>query len=121
VSTVQTQYSGKDGAERYRQFIPGEWAACILDECELFLAKKARSVVEWYRTNTALRVVGVSATTMRTDGVAMANLFFAVAFDRDILWGIREGWLVPGIQAFVKVSIDFSTLKLTKGEDGERD
>src|SRR5690606_25613529 len=39
----------------------------------------------------------------------------------DILWGIDNGWLVPVRQAFVRVSADFSTLKVRKGDDGECD
>jgi superfamily II DNA or RNA helicase len=122
VSTVQTQYSGVEGYERFRQFDPAEFSAVLLDECELFLAPKARSVVDWYLNgNAALVAFGCTATPMRGDGVAMGNLFDHVAFDRDILWGIKQGYLVPARQAFVKVSVDFSTLKLRKGDDGESD
>lgn len=121
VSTVQTQYSGKEGFERFRQFDPSEFSLLLLDECELFLAPKSFGVVQWYRSNPNLRIFGTTATPFRTDGVAMANLFDAVAFDRDIRWGIDNGWLVPVKQAFVQVSIDFSTLTVRKNGEGERD
>lgn len=122
VATVQTMYSGPEGRERYRNFPAGEFSAVLLDECELFLAPAARGVVEYFRTeNPAIRIYGCTATPMRTDGVAMANLFNHVAFDRDILWGIDQGWLVPARQAFVRVSLDFSTLKVRKSDDGEKD
>lgn len=121
VSTVQTQYSGPAGKERYRTFDPSLYSSVILDECELFLAPKAREVVEWYKQNPHLKIIGLSATPYRSDGVAMANLFSAVAFDRDIRWGIREGWLVPCKQAFVRVSADFSTLSVRKNGDGDAD
>jgi superfamily II DNA or RNA helicase len=121
VSTVQSQYSGEEGRERYRRFNPDEFSAILLDECELFLAPKARSVVEWYRNNPAVRIFGCTATPFRTDGVAMANLFNAVAFERNILWGIDNGWLVRARQAFVHVSVDFSTLKVDKNSAGEAD
>lgn len=121
VSTVQTQFSGPEGKERYRKFNPKEFAAVLLDECELFLAPKSMSVVKWYLSNPDLRVYGCTATPFRTDGVSMAHLFQTVAFNRDIHWGIDNGWLVPGRQAFVKVNLDFSTLKVRKGDDGELD
>lgn len=122
VSTVQTQYSGDEGRERFRQFDPKDFSALLLDECELFLAPTARAVVDYYMSgNPALRVFGTTATPMRTDGVTMGELFKHVAFDRDILWGINNGWLVPARQAFVKVSVDFSSLSVRKGEDGEAD
>jgi len=122
VSTVQTQYSGEVGQERYRQFNPKQFSAVLLDECELFLAPKAKGVVQyWLDGNPDLKVFGCTATPCRTDGVAMANLFNAVAFDRDIRWGIAQGWLVPVRQAFVRVSLDFSTMKMRKDEEGESD
>lgn len=121
VSTVQTQYSGKEGSERYRQFDPKEFSLIILDECETFLATRAREVVEWYRQNPNTKIFGCSATPIRTDGVAMGELFQTVAIDRDIHWGIQNGWLVSAKQAFVKVDIDFSSLKLAKDKDGEKD
>lgn len=94
----------------------------LVHNCELFLAPKARSVVEYYRAgNPNLKIFGCSATTFRTDGVAMGGLFDAVGFDRDILWGIENGWLVHARQAFVRVSVDFSTLKVKKDANGDKD
>jgi superfamily II DNA or RNA helicase len=83
---------------------------------------KSRQVVDWYLDgNPELVLFGTTATPRRTDGVAMANLFDHVSADRDILWGISNGWLVPGRQAFVRVSIDFSSLSVKSDEDGEKD
>lgn len=123
VSTFQTQYSGAEGDERYRQFDPREFAAVLVDECETVFPtdNKSRSVVDWYLTNPAVRLFGCTATPFRTDGVAAAELFEHVAFDRDIVWGINNGWLVPARQAFVRVSLDFSSLKIREGEGGEKD
>jgi ATP-dependent helicase IRC3 len=122
VGTVQTQYSGPPGRERYRRFDPSEYSALLLDECELFLAPKAREVVDWYvASNPSIRVFGCSATPFRTDGIAMAELFDHVAFDRDIRWGVDDGWLVRPLQGFVRVSLDFSTLKIRTNDYGERD
>lgn len=122
VGTVQTQYSGGKGKERYRKTPPTDLSALLLDETELFLAPRAMEVVKYYMEgNPALRVFGCSATPMRTDGVAMAELFDHLAFDRDIKWGVDEGWLVKPRQGFIRVSVDFSTLKVRKNEDGDKD
>lgn len=127
VSTVQTQYAGGEGRERFRKFQPSEFSFLGLDECEIFVSRKDeekryRQVVDWYTEgNLSLRMFGCTATPNRTDGVAMAHMFEHVAFDRDILWGINEGYLVPGRQAFVRVSLDFSTLNVRKNKDGQAD
>ncbi len=123
ISTFQTQYSGTADNERYRQFDPRRFSACLVDECETVFPtdNKSRSVVEWYLTNPNLKLFGCTATPFRSDGVAAANLFERVAFDYDILWGIENGWLVPAKQAFVRVNLDFSTLKLRENDEGEKD
>lgn len=127
VSTVQTQYAGGDGSERFHKFTPSEFSFLGLDECEIFVSRKDeekryRQVVDWYTEgNRALRMFGCTATPNRTDGVAMAHMFEHVAFDRDILWGINQGYLVPGRQAFVRVSLDFSTLSVRKNKNGDAD
>jgi superfamily II DNA or RNA helicase len=122
VGTVQTMYSGPEGYERYRKLDPSKISALLLDECELFLAPKARAVVEYLlAANPNIRAFGCTATPHRTDGIGIVNVFPRCAFQRDILWGIDEGWLVPARQAFVRVNLDFSTLKLRKDEDGEAD
>ncbi len=104
-----------------RKFDPMQFSLLLLDETESFLAPEAAKVVEYYRQNPNIKVVGVSATPMRMDGIAMKNLFSHVAVDRDILWGIESGWLVPARQAFVSVNLDFSSLKVRKNEEGEKD
>jgi superfamily II DNA or RNA helicase len=119
--TVQTQYSGDEGKERYRRIDPANVSLLVLDECETFLAESARTVVDWYLTNPDLKVFGCTATPFRGDGTPMANLFTAVAFDRDIRWGIQNGYLTPIQQGFVRVNVDFSTLKIGSGDEDERD
>lgn len=121
VSTVQTQYSGGEDRERYRRFDPDEFSCILLDECELFLAPKARSVVAWYQRNEKVRIYGCTATPFRSDGVAMADLFEHVAFNRDIRWGVAQGWLTRVDQKFVRTSLDFSTLKTNVDDEGESD
>lgn len=117
VGTVQTQWAGGDGYERFRAFKPEAFSHLFLDECEFFLAPSYRKVVEWYRTHPSLKVLGVTATPMRSDGVSMAELFDAVAFDRDLRWGVRNGWLVPTKQAFIKMSVAFGDCD--KNEEGD--
>ena len=121
-STVQSQYAGAEGKERFRRFNPDDFACIILDETETFLAEGARRVVDYYLKNPAIRLFGCTATPFRSDGTPMANLFDHVAFDRDIRWGIDHGYLVPVRQGFVQVSVDFSTLKINStDEEGDRD
>ena len=120
VAMAQTLVS----ADRYKDFPPGELSAVLLDECETFVPPDAiyrKPISYWMDGNPGLVCYGNTATPTRSDGVAMAELFEHVAVDRDILWGIDNGWLVPVRQGFVQVELDLSKLKLSKNEFGSID
>lgn len=126
VSTVQSLYAGEDGDEEYRRWNPHEYALLEVDECESSVAPAFRKVVEWFTQTPSLRMVGCTATPFRSDGVAMAELYdYGVSepgpLNRDICWGIDNGWLVKVRQGFVRTSIDFGTLKVKKNDHGEAD
>jgi len=128
VSTVQSLYAkGKDGKYRYERICePGEFAALLIDEAESSLAAKFRTVVEHFKVNPSLVIFGTTATPFRSDGQGMGRMYDHARVDpgplnRDIGWGISNGWLVPARQAFVRVSVDFGTLKIRTNERGEKD
>jgi DNA repair protein RadD len=128
VATVQTLYA-KDrfNEKRYEKTInPHHWSTLVIDECESALADEFGRVVAHFVSNSNLKVFGTTATPFRTDGVGMGRIFDHASnepgpLNRDILWGRDNGWLVKIKQAFVHVTIDFSTLKLKKDIDGVRD
>lgn len=127
ISTVQSLYATYDGDRRYEMtFDPSEFYTLLVDECESSIADEFSGVVRHFRQNPNLVLVGASATPFRSDGRGMAELYDYAAdepgvLNRDILWGRDEGWLVPVRQGFLRVSVDFSTLKLRRGADGEKD
>lgn len=127
VCTIQSLYAGKEGQERYLDFDFREFSTIVIDECESALADRFSEVIKHaMEKNPDIRIVGMSATPFRTDGRGMCMLFDHASnepgpLNRDIKWGINHGWLVPMRQGFVHVSLDFSTLKLRKNDDGEKD
>lgn len=127
VCTVQTLYAGGNAAEWFRQFNPADFAAVLVDECESSIAEKFSGAVRYFLDgNPNLVICGCSATPFRGDGRGMGELYDHAAdapgpLSRDILWGRDNGWLVHVRQAFVRVSLDFSTLSVRKNEDGEQD
>jgi superfamily II DNA or RNA helicase len=54
--------------------------------------------------------LGLTATPDRTDGVALANVFDAVAYEMSMLSAIEAGWLVP--LRFKTAETDFDATKL---------
>jgi len=117
VSTIQTQCSGGDGGGRMGKFDPQRFGLLIIDEAHHATSQSYRRVIDYYRTNPALKVLGVTATPDRADEEALGQVFQSVAFDYDVLDAINDGWLVPIEQQMVHVEgLDYSSIRTTAGD-----
>ncbi|MEQ8770349.1 MAG: DEAD/DEAH box helicase [Phycisphaerales bacterium] len=117
VSSIQTQIAGRGDRRRMHRFDPNRYGLVIVDEAHRAVADSYRRVLEHYRTNENLRVLGVTATPDRRDEKALGLEFDTVAFEMGIREGIIEGWLVPIRQQLVTVdSLDYSGIKTQLGD-----
>jgi superfamily II DNA or RNA helicase len=117
VSSIQTQAAGGDGGGRMAKFDPMMFGVLIIDESHHATAKSYRRVIDYYRQNPRLKVLGVTATPDRADEEALGQVFEHVAFDYEILDAIRDGWLVPIDQQTVEIEgLDFSNIRTTAGD-----
>ena len=116
ISTIQTQCSGRNGG-RMMKFNPNDFGILIIDESHHAPADSFKRVINYYRQNPNLKILGVTATPDRADEVAMGNVFESVAFDYGILPCIEHGWLVPIEQQLIRVhGLDFSKVRTTAGD-----
>jgi superfamily II DNA or RNA helicase len=117
VSTIQTQCSGGDGGGRMSKFDPAGFGVLIIDEAHHATSPTYRRVIDYYRTNPNLKVLGVTATPDRADEAALGQVFESVAFDYEVLDAIHDGWLVPIEQQMVHVEgLDYSSIRTTAGD-----
>jgi superfamily II DNA or RNA helicase len=117
VSTIQTQCSGGDGGGRMAKFDPSQFGLLIIDEAHHATSPSYRRVIDYYRSNQALKVLGVTATPDRADEEALGQVFQSVAFDYEVLDAIHDGWLVPIEQQMVHVEgLDYSSIRTTAGD-----
>jgi superfamily II DNA or RNA helicase len=117
VSTVQTQTAGGDGGGRMSKFLPSDFALLVIDEAHHATSPSYRRVIDYYRQNPALKVLGVTATPDRADEEDLGQVFESVAYDYEILDAIHDGWLVPIEQQMVSVEgLDFSGVRTTAGD-----
>jgi superfamily II DNA or RNA helicase len=117
VSTIQTQCSGGDGGGRMGKFDPQRFGVLIIDEAHHATSPSYRRVIDYYKTNPALKVLGVTATPDRADEEALGQVFQSVAFDYEVLDAIHDGWLVPIEQQMVHVEgLDYSSIRTTAGD-----
>jgi superfamily II DNA or RNA helicase len=117
VSSIQTQCSGGDGGGRMTKFNPMDFGLVVIDEAHHATAGSYRRILDYYKTNPALRVLGVTATPDRSDEEALGQIYDSVAYDYKILDAISDGWLVPIEQQMVNVAgLDFSNIRTTAGD-----
>lgn len=117
VSTIQTHSSGGDGAGRMGKFNPLDFDTLIVDEGHHATSSSYVRVINYYKTNPKLKVLGLTATPDRADEEALGQVFESVAFDYEILDAINDGWLVPIDQQFVSIEdLDYSSIRTTAGD-----
>ena len=103
------------------KFDPQRFGVLIIDEAHHATSPSYRRVIDYYRTNPALKVLGVTATPDRADEEALGQVFQSVAFDYEVLDAIHDGWLVPIEQQMVHVEgLDYSSIRTTAGRPERR-
>lgn len=123
VASVQTlnSYKRKLGRHRYERFDPMEFGLLMIDEAHRSAATTYRKVIQHFRQNPNLCVVGVTATPDRLDGVGMGCVFEKTACDLNLLWGVENGWLVAPKQLFVQIDgLDLSQIRTVGGDLDEK-
>lgn len=116
ISTIQTQIAGGD-APRMTKFCPNDFGLLVIDESHHAPADSYGRVIEYFKRNTSLKVLGITATPDRADEKALGKVFQTVAYDYEIIDAIRDGWLVPIEQQMVNIQgLDFSAIRTTAGD-----
>lgn len=123
VASVQTlnSYQRKKRQHRFERFDPDDFGLLLIDEAHRAAAASYRRVIDHFRQNPDLCVVGVTATPDRLDGVGMGCVFENVACDLNLLWGVENGWLVGPRQVFVQIDgLDLSQIRTVGGDLDEK-
>lgn len=117
ISTIQSQIAGRNGYHRMSKFKPTDFGLLVIDEGHHATAESYRQVIDYYKQNPKLKILGVTATPDRADEEALGQIFETVAFDYEILDAINDGYLVPIEQQLVRVSdLDYSGIRTTAGD-----
>jgi superfamily II DNA or RNA helicase len=117
VATVQTLYSRRGDRCRMGKFDPMRFGCLIADEFHHYAAPRFKEVIDYFRQNPDLRMMGCTATPKRHDGIALSNICESVAYQYVIKQGVDDGWLVDikAKEAFVE-SLDLSGLHTSRGD-----
>lgn len=114
VASVQTLH-----ARRLQRWPADHFATVVVDEAHHGTARSYRAILDHFRT---AKVLGVTATPDRGDGVGLRAVFESVAYEYGIRDAIRDGFLAPIRQRAIECAdLDISDVKSARGDlaDGE--
>jgi superfamily II DNA or RNA helicase len=102
---------------RLRSFDPKEFSLVIIDEGHRGTAVTYRRVLSYFCANLACKVLVLTATPKRKDGIALDNICESVAGVYGPSAAMAEGW-IPPVKFYRRdvASLDFRGVKL-KGTD----
>lgn len=100
--------------QRLKEWDPTSFGTIVIDEAHHAPAKTYRNILEHF---TGAKVLGLTATPDRGDGVAMGGVFEHCAYEYDIRAGIRDGYLCSIQQTAVECSdLDISDVSTVAGD-----
>ena len=121
VASVQSLNSKRNGVYRMEKFDPSDFGLLLIDEAHRAAAVTYRRVINHFKNNHNLVVVGVTATPDRLDGIGLGCVFEEVTSDLNLPWGIANGWLVPPKQKFIRIDgLDLTSIRTRGGDLDER-
>lgn len=76
-----------------------------------------RKILDYFKLNPDIKILGVTATPDRTDEEALGQVCDSVAFNYTLTQAIGDGWLVPISCQMVSIAgLDFSEVRTTAGD-----
>ena len=99
--------------ERLKKFSPNEFDVVICDEAQHAAAPTYRKVLSYFRPR---KLIGLTATPKRGDGVRLTDVFDDICFVRDLKWGIENGYLSRIRCLHVSADYDMDKAVFTLGD-----
>jgi len=103
--------------KRLKTFDPASFDLLIIDEGHRAVSPIYRKVIDHFSINPRLKILVLTATPKRKDGIALGKVVDSVAYEYSPRQASEEGWIVP-LQFFRREvpNLDFSHVKLKGGD-----
>lgn len=98
---------------RLSHFRPDEFDMVIVDECHHSAARSYRRILDYFAPRLTL---GFTATPNRGDKVRLDDVFSRIIFQRDLKWGIENGYLTDIHCLRVDIGYDLSAVRTRLGD-----
>ena len=98
---------------RLDKFVPDDFQTIICDEAHHAAASTYRTIFDYF---TPEKLIGFTATPNRGDKVRLDDVFSKIIFQRDLRWGIQNGWLCDIYCRRVDIGFDLSAVHTRRGD-----
>lgn len=100
-------------ARRLDRYCPTDFDLVIVDEAHHAAAKQYRAILDYFQPE---KVIGFTATPNRGDRVRLDDIFQDIVFQRDLRWGIRNGYLSDVTCKRVNIGYDLRAVHTRHGD-----
>ena len=98
---------------RMDRFQPEDFGLIICDEAHHAAARTYRTIFDYFRPE---KLIGFTATPNRGDKVRLDTVFQDIIFERDLKWGIQNGYLTDIHCRRVDIGFDLSAVHTRHGD-----
>lgn len=98
---------------RLERFSPYDFGIIICDEAHHAAANTYRKIFEHFRP---LKLIGFTATPNRGDKVRLDDVFSRIIFQRDLRWGIQNGYLCDIFCKRIDIGYDLTAVHTRNGD-----
>ena len=98
---------------RLQNFKEGDFDTIITDEAHHAKAPTYRKIIEYFNPRVHL---GFTATPNRADGKGLKGIFDDIIFNRDLMWGINNGYLTDIDCRRVEIGWSTKDIKIQQGD-----
>lgn len=95
------------------RFSPADFDTIIVDEAHHAAAKTYRDILDYFQPRLTL---GFTATPNRGDKIRLNDVFQKIIFQRDLRWGIKNGFLCDIHCLRVNIGYDLSAVRTRMGD-----
>lgn len=98
---------------RLNKFRPDDFDLIVVDESHHAAAPTYRKILDYFKPRL---ITGFTATPNRADGTRLDDIFQDIIFERDLEWGIKNGWLSDIECLRVDIGYDLSSVAMKLGD-----
>ena len=98
---------------RLDRYDPQDFGIIICDEAHHAAANTYRKIFDYFRPE---KLIGFTATPNRGDKIRLDNVFSKIIFQRDLRWGIQNGYLCDITCKRVDIGFDLSAVHTRHGD-----